>query len=185
VTADEPKDVRPKLVEEGDVTPDLDARIRELLCGSFPANAGVYSETRRWHGSAPAYSLYHEEGGRILAHVGMVVRDVRWGGRSVRVAGIQNLSVHPSLRGEKLGHALVRAGMAEAARRGIPFGLLFCVPGLEAYYGAVGWARLDGPVTMVYEGQTTPIPAKNIAMAVTLGDEPLPPGAIHLEGPDW
>jgi hypothetical protein len=76
--------------------------------------------------------------------------------------------------------------MEEAKQRGVPFGLLFCVPELENFYARQGWERLDRPITMLdAEGRRVPIPSKNIAMILRLGDKPLPPGEIDLQGRDW
>ena len=75
--------------------------------------------------------------------------------------------------------------MAEAGRRSIPFGLLFCVQGLERFYASLGWRTLPVRARMVFEGAETEIPAKNIAMVIALSAKLFPPGDLHLGGPDW
>jgi hypothetical protein len=66
------------------------------------------------------------------------------------------------------------------------FGLLFCVPGLEAFYARLGWRRTERAVTMRdAAGRTVPLTAKNISMELALAGDPLPPGPIDLEGRDW
>jgi hypothetical protein len=76
--------------------------------------------------------------------------------------------------------------MGEAARRGIRFGLLFCVPALEHFYSQLGWRRTDRDVTMRDAvGQSVPLTAKNISMELALASDRLPPGSIDLEGRDW
>src|SRR5687768_6473624 len=87
------------VVEESLMPPTLDAAIRRLLCTCFPADETVFSNTRHWHGSAPAYSLVHVQSDHVYGHVGVVVRTIRCGNRDVIVAGIQNLALHPTLRG--------------------------------------------------------------------------------------
>jgi N-acetylglutamate synthase-like GNAT family acetyltransferase len=101
------------------------------------------------------------------------------------VAGIQNLGVHPRYRGRNLGGELLARGMAEAKRRGIAFGALFCVPELERFYNSNGWRKIDVDVIMQYQGQTCPIPGKNIAMVQELADRRFPDGNIDLCGADW
>ena len=76
--------------------------------------------------------------------------------------------------------------MAEAVRRRIPFGLLFCLPELEPLYAAMGWRRTDRTVIMHDEqGRSVPLPQKNVAMSIELGDDRFPSGPLDLEGRDW
>jgi hypothetical protein len=76
--------------------------------------------------------------------------------------------------------------MQEARRRGVGFGLLFCVPALEGFYARLGWRRTERAVTMRdAAGRTVPLTAKNISMELALAGDPLPPGPIDLEGRDW
>ena len=76
--------------------------------------------------------------------------------------------------------------LAEAAKRGVPFGLLFCVPELEGVYGSMGWSKSDETATMLDEhGSSVPIPQKNIAMHISLSQDRFPSGPIHLRGRDW
>lgn len=174
------------IVPEPAVTPPLDAAIRDCLRAVFPVDDAIFSQSRHWHGSAPAYSLLAQADGVVVAHVGVVVRAVTAGGAAVTVAGIQNFAVRPAWRGTGLGAALMRGAMDEAQRRGIPYGLLFCVPALEPYYRALGWLALGAAARMDYDGRTdVPIPGKNISMAIALGAAPFPAGDIHLGGPDW
>ena len=174
------------LIEESRMTEATDADIRRLLLECFPEDGGAFSDSRYWHGSGPAYSLLHREGDRLEGHIGIVVRDIRWGTEPVRIAGIQNLAVSPRMRGRGIASALMRASMEEAGRRGIVFGLLFCVPELERYYRSLDWKTLDVPVWMTdEEGHRCSIPDKNIAMALQIGESPIPEGDIDLQGADW
>ncbi len=175
-----------ELIDETEMPGALDPAIRTLLCLCFPADAAVFSRTRYWHTSAPHYSLVYREGDEVLGHVGVVVRAIRAGGHEVVVAGIQNLAVAPAQRKTGLGRRLMTAAMEEAARRGLHFGLLFCIPELEHYYSELGWDTLEATATMLGEGGAEePIPGKNIAMAKILAGQPFPAGHLHLQGPDW
>jgi len=175
-----------QLIEEREISAAEDAAIRELLRECFPADVAVFSRTRHWQGAAPAYTVIHRCGGRVIAHVGAVVREIGCGRQAAVIFGIQNFAVHPHARGTGLGRAILAAAAAEAARRGIRHGLLFCRPALERYYAALGWRKIDVPVTMELDpGQVMPISARSIAMVLALADEPLPRGAIHLRGPEW
>jgi N-acetylglutamate synthase-like GNAT family acetyltransferase len=174
------------IIEESRMTPATDAVIRELLCICFPLDINVFSQTRYWHGSVPTYSLIQEENGRILGHVGVVVRLVRCGNSPSLVAGIQNLAVRPELRGSGVGCQLVVESMKEARRRNIVWGLLFCVPELETFYGNLGWHVVHDTVKAKDEpGRDSPILGRNICMSKCVGSSPFPRGEIHLEGADW
>ena len=176
-----------KLIEEKDMSPAMDQAIRDLLCVCFPPDVAAFSKTRHWHGSAPAYSLVQEENNsRVVGHVGVVVREIRCGSAPLIIAGIQNLAVLPEWRRCGLGPKLMLDSMDAARRRGIPFGLLFCVPALEKFYQSVGWFTVHATAKMVDErGLYQPIPGKNICMAIRLASAPFPPGDIDLQGADW
>jgi predicted N-acetyltransferase YhbS len=175
-----------ELIDEERVDATTDRAIRRLLCECFPADAEAYAQSRAWHDATPAFSFVVRDAGQLLGHVSIVVREIRCDRTPVTVAGVQGLCVAARRRGTGLGPRLLTAARGEALRRGIRFGLLFCVPELEAYYGSQGWSRLDRPVTMLDEhGRPAPLPAKNIAMQIALAGEPLPAGPLDLRGRDW
>ena len=175
-----------ELFDEPAVTPELDAAIRALLRACFPADAGAFAQTRHWHGSGPTYSMLHRQGGQVLGHVGIVVRAVTCGGRPAKIAGIQNLAVLPEARKSGLSRKLMTESMREAARRGVRWGLLFCVPELERFYTSLVWKTLSISVTEAgADGRGAPITSKNIAMSLELAGEPFPSGDIDLQGRDW
>jgi len=181
-------------VDERQMTPALDAAIRALLCECHPDLVEPLSRSRYWHGSVQAYSFCYQEGDRVLGHVGVVLREIRCDGRPVMIAGVQNLAVTPRLRGKGLSRQLMREAAAEAARRKIRFGMLFCVPGLERFYNSLDWFRIEARVTMRDEtGQPAPIIDENITMVTELARRPCGglPGErfvaqeMDLQGPDW
>jgi predicted N-acetyltransferase YhbS len=175
-----------ELIEEPDMPPEVDASIKRLLCDCFPPDVEAFSKSRYWHGSAPAYSVVYRQGDEVVGQVGIVLRTVQCGGVSADIAGIQSLAVAPCIQGSMLAWALMRRSMREAKRRGVPFGLLFCVPSLEPLYGAMKWKRIDVATTMRNEeGEIVPIPGKNIAMVLELAGRPFPQGDIFLQGADW
>jgi predicted N-acetyltransferase YhbS len=175
------------IVLESDIPAEMDAAIRDLLCRCFPPDVPIFSLSRHWHGSAPAYSVVDlAENGALKGHIGVVVRRILAGGQPAVIAGIQNMAVTPEWRGRGIGDALMRSAMDEGRARGIPFGLLFCVPALEKFYAKLGWRRIDVDARMDFEGKVNiPIPGKNIVMVTELATTPFPPGDLHLQGPDW
>lgn len=174
------------VVDEARMPPATDAAIRRLLCDCFPADVAVFSRTRHWHGCAPLFSVVLGAGDRVVGHVGVIARTVQWGGGQVPVAGVQNVAVHPDLRGRGCGALLMSHAMAEAAHRGIPFGLLFCLPRLEKFYGALGWVTVADPVVMAdANGHGVPSSDQSICMVLPLSAAAPPRGLIDLQGRDW
>ena len=136
--------------------------------------------------ASSALSVFRWQAEIMVGHVGIVDRRVARGGVPIRVAGIQSLAVAPRWRKSGLSQRLMTTAVHEARRRGLCFGLLFCMPELESFYARLGWRRIDRAVTMRDgAGRTVPLTAKNIAMELALAGDPLPPGAIDLEGRDW
>jgi GNAT superfamily N-acetyltransferase len=175
-----------EVLPETDLPVAADQAIRRLLCQCFPADADVFARSRAWHGSAPTYSVLAWQRPRLVGHLGIVVRTIRCGDQQATVAGVQNFCVTPPCRGSGLGRQLMEGAFAEARRRQIAFGLLFCIPELEPLYRSLGWFTLNEPTTMPDDrGRTRPIPAKNVAMAIELGRQPFPAGPVHLQGRDW
>lgn len=174
------------IVEESLISTALDVEIRGFLVRAFPDGAESFGQTRHWHGSAPTYTVTARLAGAIVAHTGIIVRDIRVGGQPVRIYGIQNMGVLPEARGTGAGLRVLETAAREAARRGIAFGVLFCIPELERYYRRDGWETREARVRMDYDGQTNiPIPGKNICMVKRLTPSPFPDGEIHLQGADW
>ena len=174
------------LIPEAEMPPDVDARIREGLCRCFPPDVEIFSQTRAWHGCAPAWSVVLRDGEVIAAHVGIVDRTILAGGERVRVAGVQNVYSLPEYRGAGLGRRVLAAAMVEAGRLGMDGGLLFCTHRLERYYAADGWQTVPvRSVTRVEDGRDLPLPGKNITMYLPLARPALPGLDIHLQGNDW
>jgi len=174
------------VIDERDMTPELDEEIRAGLCTCFPADAPAFSRARPWHGSAPEYSVVLQDGERVVAHAGVVNRTITVGGGPLRVAGVQSVYVLPEGRGKGLSAPVLEAAMEEAARRDFDCGLLFCVPSLQPVYARCGWQGL-GPreVIRVEKGRELPIPDKNVTMFYPIRITAFPEGPIHLQGNDW
>jgi GNAT superfamily N-acetyltransferase len=174
------------IVDEAEMSPSLDAAIRERLCLCFPADVAVFGQTRAWHGSRPEFSVVLWEAERVVAHVGVVQRTITVGETPLRVAGVQNVFVLPEYRGQGLSAQVLQAAMTQAADRRFDGGLLFCVPRLEKVYAACGWHGLGvREVVRTEDGRDIPIPDKNIAMFYPIQTPHFPAGLVHLRGNDW
>ena len=176
------------VINEEDISPELDRAIRETLVVCFPADREYFQRQSWWH-CVPVYRvLGRDDKGSVAAHVAVVERAVTVGPNSskVRVAGIQSCCVLPCYRGTGLSDKMMSVAMEEANRRGFDAGLLFCLDQLETVYGRMGWSRLDAAVYVAddKEGKTS-IPAKNITMFCPLKARQFPAGDIDLVGTDW
>ena len=119
-------DMTPRIVLETSITPAEDAAIRAALCLCFPADREVFSQTRAWHGTFPTWSIIVEHQDQVIAHVGIVEREILVGVDRVRAAGIQNVLVVPEHRKTNLFRQIMSVAMEEARRRDIDLGILFC-----------------------------------------------------------
>jgi GNAT superfamily N-acetyltransferase len=189
-------DISFSVINEPDISAELDSSIRDTLVVCFPADREYYRNQSWWH-CVPVYRvLARDREDFIVAHTAVVERVITCGqSAKVRVAGIQSFCVLPKYRGTGLSDELMSVAMQEAGRRGFDAGLLFCLPQLEPVYGRMGWSRLDAVVYMddVQAGKT-PIPTKNITMFYPLLapafrrgylTTPFPAGDIDLAGTDW
>ena len=174
------------IVEEASVSVALDAELRGFLMRAFPEGSTSFARTRYWHGSAPVYSVLAQHNGNVVAHAGVIVREIRVGRQAVCIFGIQNMGVLPEARGTGMGLRALEAAAREAKRRGIAFGVLFCVPELKRYYKRDHWKTREVTVTMDFDGRTNvPIQGKNVCMVKCLTEEEFPEGPIRLQGADW
>lgn len=176
------------VLNEEDISPQLDRAIRELLVACFPADRRYYQRQSFWHSPAVYRVLGKNDRGSVVAHTAVVQRAVIIGENlsKVRVAGIQSFCVLKDYRGTGLSNKMMSVAMGQGCRRCCDAGLLFCRKPLEKIYGGMGWQKLDVAVYMVDDEKgKTLIPARNITMFYPLRAKQLPPGDIDLAGPDW
>lgn len=176
-----------QIVLETAISPAQDASIRAGLCICFPPDVEIFSRTRAWHGCHPAWSVLVEHADSVIAHAGVVEREVFVGQEQVSVAGVQNTFVLPEHRGRGLFRQVMAAVLEEAGRRGLEFGLLFCTPEIGAKYARQGWSLLDdrGVTRLDEDWRRLPLPAKNVTMWYPIVGRTLPPGDLDLQGNDW
>jgi GNAT superfamily N-acetyltransferase len=176
------------VIDEKDISKELDIAIREGLVECFPPDTEYFSNQSWWH-SRPAWRVIAVgDDGKVIGHIAVVVRTVSVGpGRvPVKSAGIQSVFVRLEHRGKGLSDKIMAQAMAEAERRQLDAGVLFCAPKYEHVYKRMGWIRINADVLMRKEqGRAVPIPGKNITMVFPLNEKEFPIGQIDLEGPDW
>jgi len=84
----------------------------------------------------------------LVCHVGMHLRQAKWGGANVTVGGIGGVITRADSR--KRGHASAAIGVAighvQQDDGGADFALLFCEPHNFAFYRGLGWRQFAGEV---------------------------------------
>ncbi len=176
------------LVEENEISQELDELIRRSLVECFPADKEWFSQNSWWH-CKPAWRIVAMNlNDDLVGHIAIVARTIAVGKgqKHVEAAGVQSLFVMPSYRGKGIADWLLITAMNEALERSLNAGVLFCKPELEKVYKKTGWSKIDSPVFMSEaKDQTVPIPQTNITMVYLINNFAFPAGEIHLNGPDW
>ena len=177
------------IFQNKDVAPDLDEAIRNGLVDCYPEDRDYFSAQRSWHSEPEWIVCAITTGGIVAAHLAVVERKVLVGHEAVpvNVAGIQGVFARPPWRKTGLFDRVMERTTKEARRRGLDAGLLFCLPVLaEKVYRRQGWVQLDATAYMTNgSGEHTPIPGKNVTMALPVCMRKFPEGDIDLCGPDW
>ena len=177
------------IIQNSDVSPELDSAIREGLAECYPEDRDFFSLCRSWH-SEPEWIVYaFTSDGMVAGHTAIIERVVTVGQDTVpiKVAGIQSVFVRPPWRKTGLSGRIIEIVLKEARNRDLDAGLLFCLPVLgDKIYGDMGWRKLDAAVFMKdNSGGRVPLPSKNIAMTIPIIMGEFPTGDIDLCGHDW
>ncbi|MDR3108477.1 MAG: GNAT family N-acetyltransferase [Planctomycetaceae bacterium] len=173
-----------EIIDEQNIAPPLDAKIRAMLCVCFPEWAEVFACRRVWHNTPPIFTVLLREDGEIAAHVAVVVRTITttWNWR-YNVASIQGVSVVPEKRGNRIGRELLDVTVNEIKRRGFFFAILFCKESLVPYYISLGWQLADDSMVM-WNNRDLPIAMRsNCPMYKELTDVSLPEGPLDVHSP--
>jgi predicted N-acetyltransferase YhbS len=131
--------------------PTLLPRVLPLLDAAFPGFAGRESLARRhglrWEDCSTPF--VEEEGGSVVAHVGLLALPLVVEGRRIVAGGLHAVATRSDRRGRGLARALLAEAVAEGRRRHETLLLCASVPGLyrEAGFRVVPESRfvLDAP----------------------------------------
>ncbi|MGG4104759.1 GNAT family N-acetyltransferase [Paenibacillus lautus] len=110
-------------VFEYDINNKLEAKIQELLIGSFPE---VYPRDRIYFKQLPhvRFLAFNQEN-QLIGHVGLDYRVMNLNGKPIRVLGVIDLCVSQSARSQGLGSTLLLEIDKFSVGRNIDFTLLF------------------------------------------------------------
>lgn len=174
------------VVDERDVTPELDESIRMMLTLCFPHRKDTFAKERRWRGNEPLFNAIVEDGEIICGYVAVVDRTIRIGDTKARVAGVGMVAVVPLWRGRRLIDKALTAAMDEAAKRDFDFGFLFTHRPTNKIYERNGWLDLaERKVVRVEDGRESQLSGENVRMYFPLLQNDFPEGPIHLLGDKW
>lgn len=120
-------------------TPDDVDAVRAVHAAAFaeePEVADLLAPLRGRAAPLPPIGVVAEVDGAIVGHVLLTHAWLDARDRLVDIHVLSPLGVDPSAQGRGIGSALVRAGVAESQRTGVP---LVVLEGSPAYYGRLGF----------------------------------------------
>jgi GNAT superfamily N-acetyltransferase len=106
-----------------------------------------YAIVRETEWAQPYWSFRAFEGDELVAYYNLVDRQVRIDGVPLRVAGLNNMVTLQAHRGRGYASRLLRETQPEwVGSLGFDAGMLLCADPLVAFYGRLGWRKVEGPV---------------------------------------
>ena len=174
------------MLNESDITVELNTAIRQLLRACFPHRIEEYSHCRWFNNNTPDFTTIIADNNKVIAHVATIERMITVGAAAVRVAAVGNVGVGPQHRGKGLCDMAIKTAMAEAKRRGYDTGLLFCQKHVIDIYARNGWSEIpDMPVTYLENNKPVQFTADRLKMFFPLNLSEFPQGPANLNGPRW
>jgi hypothetical protein len=181
-----PEDILLFVIDEKDISNQLDIAIREMLVICFPNDVEHFRCLSWWRSIAVFRVLGKNDEGAIVAHTALVERTITVGPAQtkMRVLGIQSFCILPDYRGTGLSNKMMSLVIAEGSKRGFDAGLLFCREKLVKVYADMGWKKFDAAVYTTNQAKEKTI-MPGFTMFYPLKIKQLPPGDIDLAGLDW
>jgi GNAT superfamily N-acetyltransferase len=122
-----------------------------------------------------------DDAGRLVASAGFVCASVDVeGGERFDVFGIGGVIVAAAHRGEGLARTVVTEALAEGARLGADYALLFCHEDRSGLYRKLDFSVLDSPLTVRQPTSTAVLPQLAMWRRLT-ATQGWPPGAAALQ----
>jgi predicted N-acetyltransferase YhbS len=175
-----------RIVKETEITEKLIAAIRKTLAICFPHHKDEFSKTHSLNDNKPAFSVIIEDGGNVIAYVGVIDRTIKVGDRKYRVAGVQNICVLPKYRGRQLSDSILQAATAEAHQQKFDFGLLFTQEKIKKVYTHNGWLEIKSRKFIRTKNSINiEMPPESIKMYYPLAVKDFPTGDVDLLGNKW
>ena len=120
--------------------------LRASLGGIRAEDAALFDGARSWAGARPEFRLILRDELGVLAHIGVLRRQLRIGGQDQLVGDLGLFAVRPDRQRTGLGSALLAELQNAMLGLDLPFGFLGCRPELVPFYAANGWHLLPSDV---------------------------------------
>jgi GNAT superfamily N-acetyltransferase len=121
-----------------------------------------------------------------VSHAGILERTVDVGGKAVRVGGLCGVWTVPEHQGRGIGSAGVEAAAAFIRDElKAEFGMLFCRPRREQFYGRLGWQKVAEPLTLTFDGPVGKMFLPMTTMVLSCTGQKWPEGTIDFRGLPW
>ena len=112
-----------------------------------PADAAAGSSSTLTHDPAlRPRSMLLVEGGRVLAALDILSKEIVHAGRRYRAGGLSTVVTRREARGRGHGRHLVAAARQAMAAKHLDLGLFTCDRPLQGFYEGAGWQLLPGAV---------------------------------------
>lgn len=173
-------DLRYSFAKYRELAPSLRRQIDDAARNEF----GDSPLVRQYQWAVPHFTFFALEGDALAASVNLVAREVLWDGAKVPAAGVNNLVVQKSYRGQRHGTEVLQRAMEFAfTKLGARVGLLFCADELVAFYEKLGWRQTKATVHFPQPSGQCQWPSNRLWLTSTA---PVPePTQIDLRGFPW
>jgi GNAT superfamily N-acetyltransferase len=165
---------------------DERAALKALTAAVYPPEVVAVSPGRHVQWAPPDYSvLVFTPGGKLVSHVGIVVRTGTLDGAAVRIGGIGSVKTHPRAQGRGYASAgLCRAATALHDDHRVAFSLLVCQEHLLPFYNRLGWRPFAGRLLVEQPAGQTVFTLNRPMVLSGLSAAP-EDGMIDLKGLPW
>ncbi|WP_436495912.1 GNAT family N-acetyltransferase [Actinokineospora sp. HUAS TT18] len=144
-------------VWENDVRDDTHEGLATLFADAYPRSAAKFQGGRSWSGARPELRIIALDGGKPVAHLGILRRFLRTDeGRSLLVGDVGLVAVHSGHRGQGAGGQLLARAAETLDGLAVPFGYLTCGTHVIRFYETGGWRHLEGQVTRMIDNHQRP-----------------------------
>jgi aminoglycoside 2'-N-acetyltransferase I len=150
---------------EAATPPELRAQVVALQHQAWPrADAAARSSVTLTHDPAlHPRSMLLVEGGRVLAALDILSKELVHAGRRYRAGGLSTVVTRREARGRGYGRRLVAAARQAMAAENLDLGLFTCDRPLQGFYERAGWQSLPGAV-LIGGTRSCPFPSDQPGM---------------------
>jgi hypothetical protein len=167
-----------KIIDDGEVNPQLDAELRGLLSGCFTKDP-VFRTRRFWKEMPSRRAILRNAPGDLGGHVAVHRKVLGSMAGDLLVGGIADVCVRADCRGRGYVRAMLAKVHDDLAAGKFDFAMLF---GDKAVYSSSGYVNIDNPLRFL-EGDEVVVKAFDYAMIRPVRLHDWPAGEIDLRGP--